>query len=433
MDKIILMFCSLISCVIIVNLLFQFLNDRYEKVYDNKLLYRMMPVASVLLLTGTNMLMIPILNLMVHFFLFGFVSCFLYYDRNNRKMMRIVEIEVFCAVIVVLEMLGVTLLDLILKLMGRVPASIEILQSMETAFSKIILLFLYYIVFSRLWKKTALRTRTQYILYFILFVYSMVNVLVISFISDKESPVILMLIVGCIVFANMYMLYFIKFSDERNCYKQKIDMMEQQEKLQFENYAIQKEKYEDVMSILHDVDKHIKLMEKLYQENLQSDAISYTRQINDMLQPLVPFKYTNNPILNCLLSDKSKAAERMGIKFEIGETAADINFMKPVDITTLFGNLIDNAITATAKCEEDRYVGLFISAFHEMVSIRVENRVIHKVQEEIPIKNGKLQDEKKGIGIMNIERCVNTYDGSIIYKCENELFVCDIVLSRIGN
>ena len=98
--------------------------------------------------------------------------------------------------------------------------------------------------------------------------------------------------------------------------------------------------------------------------------------------------------------------------------------MRPVDITTLFGNLIDNAMAAAARCKDDPYVILSVRGFHEMVSVRIANGV----DREISIKNGELQ--QKGIGILNIERCVNTYEGSISYTYRHRQLACSILLNR---
>ena len=38
----------------------------------------------------------------------------------------------------------------------------------------------------------------------------------------------------------------------------------------------------------------------------------------------------------------------------------DINFMKPVDITTIYGNLMDNAMAAAQKCEQNKYAKLYV-------------------------------------------------------------------------
>lgn len=428
MDKAILLFCSLISCVIVINLWFQFLNDRYLKVY-HKNLYIILPVISVLVITPINLLMSPLLNMFANILLVGVVS-FFFYEDNRKRAIRVFETEALFAVTAMSEALGVFLIDVIMEMMRITPESVEIQKSIETAFSKIVLLFLYYVIFSRLWKKSILRTKTQYILYLIMFIYSVVNILIIAAISEKSNPLVLMVIVGCTIFSNMYLLYFIRFSDERNFYKRQVEMMKQQEKIQYENYEIQSEKYNQAVAILHDVEKHIKMIEDLCQEDLKKNAIDYAREIRVMLQPLVPSRYTDNPVLNCLLSDKKRIADKNGIMLKIEVTEVDVGFMRPIDITTLFGNLMDNAIAASKGCSDKKYIGLFIKEYNEMISVRVEN----SVAEPVPIKNGKIDNsdkERKGIGLLNIQRCIEDYIGSIIYKYSNNMLICDIILNRV--
>lgn len=430
MDSLILLFCSFISCVIFVNIIFQFYNDRYLKSYNNKLLYILLPVVVILIVTPINTFVDPYLNLVINVLWVGLICYFFYYEDNNRKWVQIIESEALLMVAGVAEALGVYLIDFIMKMAQIMPQSMETRKSIETVFSKIVLLFLYYVIFSRLWKKTFLRTKTQYVLYLVMFIYSVVNILVTVVIADKDNLLVLMVIIGCTVFANMYLLYFIKFSDERNYYKLQIEMMEQQAKLQYESYEIQNEKYNEAISILHDVEKHIKMIEELYRENLKREALDYTNQIRDMLQPLVPLRYTDNPVLNCLLSDKKRVADRNGIQFHVEADEVDISFMRPIDITTLFGNLIDNAVTASKDCKENKYIGLFIKEYNEMISIRVENCVA----EPVPIKQGKIDNAKRnkhGVGLLNIQKCIEAYVGSIIYKYHDYMLVCDIVLNKV--
>lgn len=428
MDKAILLFCSLISCVIVINLWFQFLNDRYLKVY-HKNLYIILQIISVLVITPINLLMSPLLNMFANILLVGVVS-FFFYEDNRKRAIRVLETEALFAVTAMSEALGVFLIDVVMEMMQITPESVEINKSIETAFSKIVLLFLYYVIFSRLWKPSILRTKTQYILYLIMFIYSVVNILIIAAISEKSNPLVLMVIVGCTIFSNMYLLYFIRFSDERNFYKRQVEMMQQQEKIQYENYEIQSEKYNQAVAILHDVEKHIKMIEDLCQEDLKKNAIDYAREIRVMLQPLVPSRYTDNPVLNCLLADKKKIADKNGIMLKIEVNEADVSFMRPIDITTLFGNLMDNAIMASKGCSSKKYIGLFIREYNDMISVRVEN----SVSEPVPIKNGKIDNsakERKGIGLLNIQRCIEDYIGSIIYKYSNNMLICDIILNRV--
>ncbi len=426
MDRVVLLFCSLLSCGIIINIMFQFLDERCERIYQSRSLYRCTMAVSILLLTGVNCLDHFIFNFIAHLLVFVLVSLFLYYDER-KGIARIAEAVVLYIVIAVLETLGVFLLLYLLEAMGQLPDSAAILQSMVTAFSKVILLFLYYIVFRRLWRKLPARSGTQYVLYLVLFVYSAVNVLTLAFISGSENPVILMLMTGCIVFANLYMLYFIKVSDERNDYKLQVDMMRQQERMQYENYEARSRQYTEMLRILHDVDKHMKMVDELYRQNHIEDAVSYAGQIRSRMKELVPLSYTNNTILNCLLSDKTRQAEQAGIRLEISASMVDINFMKPVDITTIFGNLMDNAMAAAYKCEQDRYVRLSVEPQYDMLLIRITN----STTEKIVIKNGRIPENKKGTGIRNIERCVSSYDGSETWQCADGVFACDIILNRI--
>ncbi|MDE6663362.1 MAG: GHKL domain-containing protein [Lachnospiraceae bacterium] len=348
------------------------------------------------------------------------------------KILRVFEAEVLLVVFIISEGFGVFLIDTILNSYNLMPSSIIVQKSIETMFSKLVLIFFYYIVVSRIWKKSLLGTKKHYGLYLIMFVYSMINFLIVAVIALDTKPIILTIIMGCTIFANMYFLHFIKYSDERNYYKLQVEMMQQQEKLQYENYEMQFEKYNQAVSILHDVDKHMKMIEELYQTDIREEAINYSKQIKEMLKPLLPYKYINNPILDCLLSDKKRMAVKYNIDFKIDISDVDVNFIKPIDITTLFGNLIDNAMAECKENDVSRYIGITIKEHNDMISIRVENSIVNVV----PIKNGMI-DTTKGenpcIGLLNIQKCVNTYMGSIIYKCSDKLLMCDIVLNRIDD
>ncbi len=432
MDLLILMICSFVSCAIIFYILYQFLNDRFVAMFNSKRVYLVVYSVSVCIVMLVNMCMNATLNAVTNIIMFGIISYFFYYEETTKKILRVFEAEVLFAAFVIGEGFGVFLIDTLLNGLNLMPSSITVQKSIETMFSKLVLIFLYYIVVSRIWGKSQLVTKKHYGLYLIMFVYSMVNFLIVSVIALDTKPIILTIIMGFTILANMYFLHFIKYLDERNYYKLKVEMMQQQEKLQYENYEMQIEKYNQAVSILHDVDKHMKMIEELYQTDIREEAINYSKQIKEMLKPLLPYQYINNPILDCLLSDKKRIAQKHDINFKIDISDADINFIKPIDLTTLFGNLIDNAMAACKDSDENRYVGIIIKEHNEMISIRIENSIVNA----IPTKNNMIDTSKKKnpcIGLLNIQKCVNTYMGSIIYKCSDKLLICDIVLNRIDD
>lgn len=432
MDSLVLLFSSFISCAIIYYILFQFLNDRFVATYKNKLVYISIYGASICIVMLINMRMNSAINAVSNIILYGIISFFFYYEENTKRILRVFEAEALFAASVICEAFGVYLIDVILYGFNLMPDNNAVQKSIETMFSKLVLIFLYYILVSRIWKKSLLGAKKQYGLYLIMFIYSMVNFLIVAVIAVSDNPMVLLIIMGCTIFANMYFLHFIKFSDERNYYKLQVEMMQQQEKLQYENYEMQREKYKLAVSILHDVDKHMKVIEGLYQSDIREEAINYSKQIKEMLKPLLPFQYINNPVLDCLLSDKKRIADKYNINFKIDLSDVDVDFIRPVDITTLFGNLVDNAMAACKESDESRYIGITIKEHNDMISIRVENSIVNMV----PIKNGMIditKEEKPCIGLLNIQKCVNTYMGSILYKCSDKLLICDIVLNRIDD
>lgn len=43
----------------------------------------------------------------------------------------------------------------------------------------------------------------------------------------------------------------------------------------------------------------------------------------------------------------------------------NLNFLAPIDITTIFGNLLDNAIEAAEKLEGEKYISIKIGSYHK--------------------------------------------------------------------
>ncbi|MDE5967206.1 MAG: ATP-binding protein [Lachnospiraceae bacterium] len=103
--------------------------------------------------------------------------------------------------------------------------------------------------------------------------------------------------------------------------------------------------------------------------------------------------------------------------------------MEPIDVTTLFGNLLENAMAACSKCTNERYILLEIENQYDMLAIRVKNTVEHEVHliDGKPVHPGRYST---GIGTLNIIHCVEKYGGSILYKNDQGSFICDILLNK---
>ena len=434
MENIVYLFTSFLSCIIVMGLLFQFMNDRYERVYSKFTLYKVAWLIAVLLVTLVNQLQNPIANIMSNGFIFCFVSMILYKDRDGRKYWRVLEALCLYAVLILIEGLGVWVIDYLLQMIGHLPGNKAVQGSIEEMFSKIVILFFYYIVLQRIWKKELRRNAAQLLFYLVMFIYSMANLLLIVFDLEVTIPAsgsygVLCVSMGCVTFASLYLFYFMRMTDEKNELDFQVAMMKQQESLQFEYYEIQREKYRQGIVILHDVSKHIRSIEELYKAGEKEQALQYTKEIDNILKPLILVEYSNNPMLNILLSDKKQLAESQGIRFRIKIEKAGLDFMAPMDVTTLFGNLLENAIEACRRCQGKKDICISVRNYNEMLSIRIENTV----EWQVKLQNGRpvrKSGDRGGIGTLNVDRCVEKYGGSVLYRNENGKFYCDILLNK---
>ncbi len=429
MDRVLLLFCSILSCVIVVSILFQFMNSYYERVYKKKRVYIIANVSAVILLTIVNMLDNSIWNLVTWILVTAFCAIFLYYQNQNSAWKTIVECEAMALCISVCESLGVILLHWILQMFNANINDTVIIHCLEVTFSKLILIFLYYLVVNRLQKKKNFPlSKDQYAVYIIMLIYSFANMLlIVAEFMQRKTNYLWVANMGCIVLADLYLLYYIKMSNEKSFYESQVKALEQQVSIQYGYYLLQTEKYNNTLRILHDVNKHIKVIEELYETDQGKTAAAYTKHINDMLKPLMPTQYSGNPILDILLTDKAMDMEEKGIEFDFDIDNVDLQCIEPIDITTIFGNLLDNSIDAAERSEGHKFVYIKIRAYHKMVSIKVENN-----SDYVKWKNGMPVSEKgkeRGIGILNVKRSISKYDGDIKLRWENNKFIAEMFLN----
>lgn len=434
MENMMYLFTSVLSCLIVLGLLFQFMGERWRKVSDSRLLYGVVWLFASGCISLVNQLRMPLLNMGANFIFTTMISLLLYRDRAKGKYWRVLEADCFFIVCALFEAIGVFGLDFLLAAVGWMPENTVWLGCMEELFSKVVLLFSYYLLIRRLWKKGLGQNWAQLILYLVMLLYSVFCFLITVYLVDSVllggHYIFPCVVMGITAFVSMYFLYFMGVLDEKHELDLRLAMMKQQEEMQFDYYRRQQEQYRQSVAILHDVSKHIRSIEELYQAGEGEKALCYTKEIGRILKPLVPVEYSDNPMLNILLTDKKLLAEQEGIQFDITVQCSELGFIQPVDVTVLFANLLENAMEACRQCKTKKEIHVSIRSYNEMVSIRIENTVEKEVQfspEGRPIReNGK----QGGIGILNVEKCVEKYSGSVLFRQKNGKLYSDVLLNR---
>ena len=122
--------------------------------------------------------------------------------------------------------------------------------------------------------------------------------------------------------------------------------------------------------------------------------------------------------------------EQHEIKFTCVTDGEKLGFMDTMDIYSMFGNAMDNAIEATCKEEpEKRIINLRVGSNENFLVVHIENYVSKQLVlvDEIPLTT-KVNKDYHGFGIMSIRYIAQKYGGTMNIKVDNNLFCLDILL-----
>lgn len=183
---------------------------------------------------------------------------------------------------------------------------------------------------------------------------------------------------------------------------------------------------ERVRSIYHDLKNHLLILQAQTDQGqvLQSSVQELENRIRDYEN----YYHTGNEYLDVIIRDKARAAREKGIDFSVDISFAHANdFMKPLDISTIFGNALDNAIEASGKLpEEQRLINIKVNRIHDLQMIVVENNVLPG--SEVPTGTSKKDTFLHGFGLTNIKAAAEKYDGSCSMKVEDGMFRLKVVI-----
>ena len=103
-----------------------------------------------------------------------------------------------------------------------------------------------------------------------------------------------------------------------------------------------------------------------------------------------------------------------------------------MDLCTLLGNLLDNAIEAAEQCPpEKRLIEVKITSYDEKVVIHAMNSIISSVlNENSELKSTKKDPLEHGFGVKSIRLIAQKYAGTVNYFEDDSTLSCRVVLYR---
>lgn len=139
---------------------------------------------------------------------------------------------------------------------------------------------------------------------------------------------------------------------------------------------------------------------------------------------------TGNETLDTILTEKSLLCEKYKIRFTYMIDGESLSFMDPVDLSSLFGNAVENAIESVMKEEdaERRIIKINVSVKRKFLTLHFENYCSQtlRFRDGLPVtvKNDK---NYHGYGTKSIRYVVEKYGGTLLMGQSGRLFTLDII------
>lgn len=140
---------------------------------------------------------------------------------------------------------------------------------------------------------------------------------------------------------------------------------------------------------------------------------------------------TGNDTVDMIISEKSLKCEKYGIKFTYMVQAECLAAFDEMDLYSLLGNAIDNAIEAALQLDDvsKRNIGLKINRNGEVICFHFENYTENKItfKDGLPLTT-KENKQYHGYGMKSIKYIVDKYKGHMTVNFEDNIFNLDIII-----
>ncbi len=222
-----------------------------------------------------------------------------------------------------------------------------------------------------------------------------------------------------LLFLNIFVVYFYITAARSNEAEKKSRLYRQKEVLVYQHYQKLEESYRQSRKIVHDVKNHIQALGKLYEEGQIEEAEKYKEEVFHLLNQNNHTWYTENRMLNIILNEKLCHENLRDARLELDIEENCLDRIREIDITTIFANLLDNAIEAIGKEEGEKYLKVLAKREKEFLMIQVVNsKSIHPAKGE----------GHQGLGLENIREALKPYEGTCTITDDEKQFQAVILI-----
>ena len=227
-----------------------------------------------------------------------------------------------------------------------------------------------------------------------------------------------------------------QYNQKKSCEYTEIQLLLQKETDFTEYYKMLLAQTENQSILIHDIKKQLQSMELLNQQNEHKKISNYINQLLLSSDLKETTRICDHELLNAILLRYTRQCDDKHIVFLTDIRSGTIDFLTDSDLTSLFCNLLENAIEATCNIQNpfieintskrDKTPFVLITAINSC-------RINPFTQKHNRLNTTKPDKHKHGFGIKSIRKIVKKYHGNMqmYYNDDTLTFHTIITLKEI--
>lgn len=210
-------------------------------------------------------------------------------------------------------------------------------------------------------------------------------------------------------------------------------LLENELKNQKDKYQQFSDSVSELRSYRHDMKNHLLCIVSLLEANELEEAQKYIHSMIDVFHSQSIQDCNENYMLGALLTEKMKEAYKYQISIIKHIELYRKLHIENQDWCIIMGNALDNALEALRNVDkEKRILKISLKNVKDMLIIRIENeRTGLLLPDGLLFKTTKGDEHFHGIGLKNIKKCIENYQGDLKIETTDTTFVLTIILLNV--
>ncbi|NLJ58943.1 MAG: GHKL domain-containing protein [Tissierellia bacterium] len=255
-------------------------------------------------------------------------------------------------------------------------------------------------------------------------------ILALIIISTNYAEHVTLTLISIVIILVINVLVFYFYNEVMKFYQSKFEkkLLQQQNSAYEKQFEIINRSKENTKRFRHDLKNHALSLKHLIDSKDLGGASKYLDNVFDYIDYSKEYAKSGNPEIDSIINYKLDLAEKYNIKSKVNLVIPDKLKIDSFDLSIILGNLLDNAMEAASKNEDNKFINISIELDRNVLYLSICNSYEGKLK-----FNGKKLVTSKdgsnhGLGLSSVERSIEKYNGTMSIRHSKKVFYVDILM-----